>query len=126
MTRNEMIALVERYFAAVDAKNLDGALATLAPDCRFTIETDALTHEGRDEAIRGMFERLFARWDEIWHGNFRHVADPEGSRVASQFDVRNIAADGTVHTKRNCNFFTVEDGRFAAISVYMSGENTLK
>jgi len=126
MNREEMIALVERYFAAVDAKDLEGALGTLAADCRFTIETDDLTHDGRDAAIRGMFERLFGRWSQIWHGNFRHVADPDGGRIASQFDVRNTAADGSVHTKRNCNFFTLRDGRFTAISVYMSGENTLR
>ena len=125
MDREKMIRLVETYFARVDSKDLEGILEMLTPDCRFTIETSALTFEGPEEAIRGMFERLFARWDKVWHGNFRHVADPGGGRAASQFDVRNTGADGHVHEKRNCNFFTFDGDRFSAISVYMSGENTL-
>jgi len=26
---------------------------------------------------------------------------------------------------RNCNFFTLSDGRFAKVTIYMSGENPL-
>ena len=125
MDREWMIRQVETYFSRVDRMDLTGVLDLLTPDCRFTIETSVLAFEGRDDAIRGMFERLFARWDKVWHGNFRHVADPAAARAASQFDVRNTGADGHVHEKRNCNFFTFDGDRFSVISVYMSGENTL-
>lgn len=39
MQADAEIALVERYFAAVDAEDLPGVLATLAKDCVFTVET---------------------------------------------------------------------------------------
>ncbi len=124
-TEADLIELAETYFAAVDAKDMAGALRWLAPDCVFTIETGQVTHQGRDTGIQGMFERLFERYAEIWHGDFRHTIDAANGRIASQFNVRNTEPSGTVHTKRNCNFFTVENGLFTRISVYMSGENTL-
>lgn len=125
MTKPEMIALVERYFAAVDAMDIEGTLATCSPDCCITVETAGVQHRGRDGEIRGMFEGLFERFDSVWHGDFHHVADVESGTIASQFLVRNEAADGTRHEKHNCNFFVIGDGRFTAVSVYMSGANTL-
>ena len=125
MTEQELIDLAEGYFAAVDAQDIDRTLAFLTSDCVFTIETAQLRHDGRDDGIKRMFEGLFSRWETIWHGNFRHVADPQNGRIASQFDVRNVDADGRTNEKHNCNFFTVKDEKFHRISVYMSGENTL-
>ena len=125
MTKPEMIALVERYFAAVDAMDLEGTLATCAPECRITVETAGVQHSGRDSEIRGMFASLFERFDSVWHGDFHHVADEQSRTIASQFVVRNVAADGTRQEKHNCNFFRVRGGQFDAISVYMSGPNTL-
>jgi ketosteroid isomerase-like protein len=125
MNKTEMIELVERYFAAVDAKDLEGTLSTCTPDCRITVETAGVTHSGRDDAIRTMFEGLFARFETLWHGDFGHVVDEEAGTIASQFTVRNLAPDGERQEKYNCNFFRVEDGRLAAISVYMMGPNTL-
>ena len=125
MTKPEMIALVERYFAAVDAKDLEGTLAVCAPECCITVESAGVAHRGRDDAIRAMFEGLFERFETIWHGDFHHVADEETGTIASQFLVRNLAHDGARQEKHNSNFFRVENGQFAAISVYMSGVNTL-
>ena len=48
-----------------------------------------------------------------------------GTTVASQFVVRNLAADGTRQEKHNCNFFWVKNGQISAVSVYMTGMNTL-
>lgn len=123
--RRRLIDLAETYFAKVDAKDLDGVLATLAPDCRMTVETFGVVHDGAD-AIGRMFEAYFERWTEIWHGNFDHVADPVAGRLACRFDIRKVAPDGTVDEKKNANFFTIEDGLIRRISVYMMGENTLR
>ena len=35
-----------------------------------------VVYRGRDTAIRGMYERLFARYASVWHGDFDHVVDP--------------------------------------------------
>lgn len=124
-SHQELIDLAERYFACVDAKDLSGVLARLAPECRMTIETSAVIHDGRDGAIRSMFAAYFERWATVWHGNFDHVADAANGRLACRFDVRKTASDGSVDEKRNANFFTFEDGLIRRISVYMTGENSL-
>jgi ketosteroid isomerase-like protein len=125
LSHSELIRMVETYFARVDAKNLAGVLALLTPDCVFRIETAGIEHAGRDSGVASMFERLFARYAAVWHGDFRHVADPAAQRIASQFRVTNTAFDGAKTYKSNCNFFTLADGKFARVSIYMMGENSL-
>ena len=39
---DEQIELVETYFRAVDAEDIDAVLSTLADDCTFTVETDGV------------------------------------------------------------------------------------
>jgi uncharacterized protein (TIGR02246 family) len=119
-----LVALVEDYFAAVDRKDVEGCLKFFTPDATFTIATFDVHNRGLQE-IRGMFERLFGRYEGIWHGNFRHVVQPP-DRIASQFDVANRTAAGEVLRKCNANFFELRDGRFRAVAVYMSGDNALR
>jgi hypothetical protein len=42
-----------------------------------------------------------------------------------RFRVTNKLNGGGIVNKSNCNFFTVRDGLFSEIRVYMAGENTL-
>jgi ketosteroid isomerase-like protein len=125
MTRDEQIALVTRYFDAVDGENLPGLLETLAPDCVFSVETHGARLEGHGE-ISAMFTRLWADHASVCHHEFTHVPDPETGRIASRFTVRNTEHDGSLTHKSNCNFFETEDGRFTTVRVYMAGPNTLK
>ncbi len=62
--------LAERYFAAVDRMDLAATLACFTPDARFTIATYNTLYQGRDTEIRAMFERLNARYAQVWHGDF--------------------------------------------------------
>ena len=124
MTEAALVALVERYFAAVDRMDLAATLACFEPDATFTIATFDVTYAGRDDGIRGMFERLNQRYAKVWHGGFDHVAQAP-DRVASRFRVENTLADGSLRVKNNYNFFRVRDGRFSAVQVYMSGDNSL-
>ena len=117
-------ALVERYFAAVDSKDLATALSFFTSDATFTIATYQTTFRGRDIEIAQMFERLFGRYDTIYHGNFNHVvAGPD--RIACQFEVQNGRAGlPTIH-KNNANFFKLRGAYFDEVFVYMSGDNAL-
>ena len=128
MTDRELTALVERYFAAVDRMDLEGTLDCLSPEASFTIATYDTVYRGRDTGIRGMFERLNARYAKVWHGDFDHVVQGP-NRVASRFRVENTLFDGTVRVKHNCNFFRVDrpgpQPRFDEVFVYMSGDNSL-
>lgn len=125
MEQAALAAMVEEYFAAVDRKDMPGTLGFFVPDARFTIATFDVEYRGRDSQIRGMFERLFGRYQEIWHGRFDHVAGGP-ARIATRFDVENRTADGTVYRKHNANFFRLQDGRFSEVFVYMSGDNALR
>ncbi len=122
---SELIALAERYFAAVDRMDVVATLACFAPDARFTIATYNTLYQGRDTEIAGMFERLNQRYAKVWHGDFDHVTDVPAQRIASRFRVENITHEGQKLVKNNCNFFRVQDGLFTEVFVYMSGDNSL-
>lgn len=124
MQANEQIALVEAYFAAVDAEDLPSVLSTLTEGCVFSVETHGVRLQGHDEIV-GMFRRLWANHRSVRHHTFVHVPAPQTSRIASRFQVENIEHDGQVTRKSNCNFFEIQNGKFAAVAVYMSGGNTL-
>ena len=121
----ELTDMVERYFAAVDRKDLPATLSFFAPDALFTVATYGTEHRGRDTELRTMFERLFSRYVHIWHGHFEHVVQaPE--RIATRFDVENRNAEGQVFHKHNANFFFLKNGLFQVVHVYMSGDNALQ
>ena len=124
MTDDDLIAQVKTYFAAVDAEDLAGALATLTPDCRFTIETHGVRFDGHDE-VSGMFQRLWDAHAAVKHDQFTFVPAASEARIAAQFQVTNTLADGQTVHKSNCNFFSVRGGKFDTVAVYMAGENTL-
>lgn len=118
-------ALVESYFAAVDRMDLAATLVFFSADATVTIASFDVCYRGRDTGIRGMYERLFARYAQVWHGEFDHVvARPE--RIASQFTVRNLSYQGVTSEKHNCNFFTLRGGVIHTMAVYMSGDNSLQ
>ena len=72
-----------------------------------------------------MFLRLWSNHAAVRHDRFAFVPSAATGRIAGQFQVTNTEHDGTTTHKSNCNFFTVTDGRFAAVAVYMAGANTL-
>ena len=124
MTREELIDLVRNYFASVDAEDMPRVLSTLTEDCRFSVETHNVVLTGHQE-IQGMLKRLWLRHAAVQHDRFRFVVELEAGKIAARFRVVNTFHNGETVTKANCNFFTVRDGRFDTVVVYMAGENTL-
>jgi len=125
MNRQEMITLVERYFAGVDGEDFAAIQSTLTEDCVFTVETHGVELIGLEQ-ISGMFDRLWSRHAAVRHEAFVYVPSPEDGRIAVRFAVANIHHDGAVTHKSNCNFFEVQGDRFSRVAVYMAGENTLE
>ena len=72
-----------------------------------------------------MFRRLWARHQWVKHDQFHFVEEASGNDIAVRFRVKNKLSDGGIVNKSNCNFFTVRDGLFSKIRVYMAGDNTL-
>ena len=125
LSREELIALVEdAYFFNVDNKNLAPALACFAEDAELRIQSAQVSHIGHDQIGR-MFRDFMAATRTIYHGDFSHVVDVDNQWIASQFVARNDYDDGRHVEMRNCNFFRVENGRFAHVTIYMSDENPL-
>lgn len=117
--------LVERYFASVDRMDVAATLSCFTPDAHFCIANHGVSYHGRDDELRGMYERLNDRYARVWHGQFDHVFDVPRQRVASRFRVENTTHDGQLLHKNNCNFFELRNGLFSEVFVYMSAENSL-
>jgi len=117
--------VTKRYFDGVDNKNMTQVLNCFAPDAVLYEATSDTTHNGRD-AIRAMFEKLFADFEQIWHGNFVHTADPGSNAICSQFTVLITPNGGEQLRYENCNRFYCKDRLFQDVTVYMSGDNLLK
>ena len=122
--QQRLVALAEHYFASVDRMDLAATLACFTADARFTIATYDTVYQGRDTAIRAMFERLNTRYARVWHGHFDHVAQAP-DRIASRFRVENLTFDQRTLVKNNCNFFRLRGHLFEEVFVYMSGDNSL-
>ena len=117
--------VTKRYFDGVDNKNLDKVLNCFTPDANLHEVTSDTLHEGR-EAIRAMFVKLFEDFEDIWHGNFVHTADPHTNTINSQFTVLITPNGGDQLRYENCNRFYLKDRLFHRVYVYMSGDNLLK
>ena len=116
--------LVLDYFKGVDEEDIDAILKTFTKDCIFSIETHKIKLVGHEE-ITSMFKRLWKNHKSVEHKEFCFVRDSIGKQVAVRFQVKNVLLNGQFVLKSNCNFFTLRDGLFSEVRVYMAGENTL-
>ena len=124
MEKTDYEELVLDYFKGVDEENIDAILETLTKDCVFSIETHGIKLVGHKEII-SMFKRLWKNHKSVEHKEFYFVKDPIGNQIAVRFQVKNVLRDDQIVSKSNCNFFTLKDGIFSEVRVYMAGENTL-
>ncbi len=119
--------VTKRYFDGVDNKNMQQVLNCFSEDAVLQEVTSNTVHKGRDQGIRAMFEKLFADFQDIWHGNFVHTADPQSNAICSQFTVLITPQGGSEALRyENCNRFYLRDRLFHRVYVYMSGDNLLK
>lgn len=125
LTRGELIDLaIKRYFASVDAKNMEAALACFHDQALFCVQTAFARHSGKAEIGR-MFEDFFSSYESIIHKDFTCTVDEKNGRIAASFEAVLTGHDGSVTRLFNTNFWRVRDGRFQEVYVYMSGANPL-
>ena len=126
LTRDELAALPDTYFKAVDAKDVDAILAHFADDAVMTVQTANATWEGADE-IRRMFTDFCAGSVSIFHEIKNIVVEPETGKVATEQSYIGELNDGTRNDMHNCNFFDIgPDGKFTRVIIWMAGTNPLK
>ena len=125
LDRAELIDLaVNKYFANVDAKNMDAALACFNDEALFCVQTAFTRHSGKTE-IRRMFEDFFSAYRTIVHKDFICTVDEKNGRIAARFEAVLTGHDDAVTLLANTNFWRVRDGKFQEVYVYMSGTNPL-
>jgi ketosteroid isomerase-like protein len=115
---------IKRYFANVDAKNMEAVLDCFNDEALFCVQTAFTRHAGKAE-IRRMFEDFFGAWESIVHKDFTCTVDEANGRITASFEAVLTAADGRKVNFFNTNFWRVRDGRFQEVHVYFSGENVL-
>jgi hypothetical protein len=73
-----------------------------------------------------MFERRLEYTKNACHGNFRHLVDEKMGWVTTRFDVKRTDMNDLYREMDNINFFEFEESKIKKISIWMSGENSLK
>ena len=126
LSREQLAALPDSYFKAVDRKDLEGVLSHFADDATLTVQTDHATFNGAAE-IRRMFSDFFENSVSIFHEIKNIVVEPAAGKVATEQSYIGELNDGTRNDMHNCNFFDVDgDGRFSRVIIWMAGTNPLK
>ncbi len=110
--------LVLRYFKGVDKEDINAILTTLTEDCVFSIETHKIKLVGHEE-ITSMFKRLWKNHKSVEHKEFYFVKDHISNRIAVRFQVKNVLHNDQIVLKSNCNFFTLKNGIFSEVRVYI-------
>ena len=126
LTREQLAALPDSYFKAVDAKDVDAILSHFANDATLTVQTDHEVFAGADE-IRRMFTDFCGGSVSIFHEILNIVVEPDTRKVATEQTYIGELEDGTKNDMHNCNFFDVDaDGKFTRVIIWMAGTNPLK
>lgn len=126
LSREQLAALPDSYFKAVDAMDVDAILSHFADDATLTVQTDHVTFNGADE-IRRMFVDFVGNSKSIFHEIKNIVVEPSAGKVATEQSYIGELNDGTKNDMHNCNFFDVgPDGKFSRVIIWMAGTNPLK
>ena len=126
LTRDQLAALPDSYFKAVDKQDVDAILSHFADDATLTVQTDHTVFSGADE-IRRMFVDFCDNSVSIFHEIKNIVVEPGAGKVATEQSYIGELNDGTKNDMHNCNFFDVgADGKFTRMIIWMAGTNPLK
>ena len=125
-TREQLAALPDTYFKAVDAKDVDGIMSHFADDATLTVQTDHAVFSGAEE-IRRMFTDFCDGSVSIFHEIKNIVVEPGARKVATEQSYIGELRDGTRNDMHNCNFFDIDaEGKFSRVIIWMAGTNPLK
>lgn len=115
---------LNKYFANVDAKNLDAVLDCFHDNAMITVQTAFTTHVGKS-GIKRMFEDFMAAHKTIIHRDFTCTVDEKNGRIAACFTAELEDHEGKTVLLENTNFWRIRGDKFQEVYIYMSGENPL-
>ena len=126
LSKEQLAALPDSYFKAVDAKDVDGILSHFADEAVLTVQTAGAVFSGAEE-IRRMFTDFCDNSVSIFHEIKNIVVEPDAGKVATEQSYIGELVDGTKNDMHNCNFFDVDaEGKFSRVIIWMAGTNPLK
>lgn len=115
---------LEKYFANVDAKNLDAVMDCFHENAMLTVQNVFVVHDTKD-AIRRMFVDFMGSFETIIHRDFECTIDEKNGRMVASFVAELIDAEGNTTLLHNTNFWRIRGDKFQEVYVYMSGDNPL-
>ena len=115
---------LKKYFANVDAKNLDAVMDCFHENAMLTVQNVFVVHDTKD-AIRRMFVDFMGSFETIIHRDFVCTIDEKNGRIAASFVAELIDAEGNTTLLHNTNFWRIRGDKFQDVYVYMSGDNPL-
>lgn len=115
---------LNKYFAEVDAKNIDAVLDCFHDNAMITVQTAFTTHVGR-EGIKRMFVDFMESYKTIIHRDFTCTIDEKNGRIAASFTAELEDHEGNTILLENTNFWRIREDRFQEVYIYMSGANPL-
>lgn len=125
LNRDGMIDLaLKKYFANVDAKNIDAVLECFHDNAMITVQTAFATHVG-SAGIHRMFEDFMSAYETIVHRDFTCTVDEKNARIAASFTAELVDHEGNTTLLENTNFWRIREDRFQEVYIYMSGANPL-
>jgi uncharacterized protein len=113
---NEADALIDRFFASIEAGNLEGVLACYAPDARIWHNFDQITLSPSENApqLLSYFKDFPTRcYLEVRR---RHLS---GSGILQQHVLRVIRGDGRTFDWPGCIVFEIRDNKIASLEEYV-------
>ena len=122
--RETSMALIERYYTAFNAMDIEGILACLTDDVAHDI------NQGDRESGKDAFRAFLGRMDHAYSEQLKDIVimtPPAGAGAAAEFMVHGIykvadegfpAAHGQSYTLPAGGFFEIRDGKIARVSVY--------
>jgi len=123
--RDELVDLaLNKYFANVDAKNLDAVLDCFHDNAMITVQTAFTTHVGK-EGIKRMFVDFMESYETIIHRDFTCTIDEKNGRIAACFTAELKDPEGNTVLLENTNFWRIRGDKFQEVYIYMSGANPL-
>ena len=123
--KDELVDLaLNKYFAHVDAKNLDAVLDCFHDNAMITVQSAFTTHVGKEE-IKRMFVDFMESYKTIIHRDFTCTVDQKNGRIAACFTAELEDHDGGKVLLENTNFWRIRDDKFQEVYIYMSGANPL-
>lgn len=123
-SRENTVTLIERYYAAFNAMDIEGILACLTDDVAHDI------NQGDRESGKDAFRAFLGRMDHAYSEQLKDIVimtSADGARAAAEFMVHGIykvadegfpTAHGQSYTLPAGGFFEIRDGKIARVSVY--------